>query len=408
MHELNEQQINYILNDIKARSVETEDLQLNLLDHICCIIEAEMPEGNTPEEFYTSIIPRFFKRELKEIETETQLLLTFKHYYAMKKTMINSGAAAVSLFILGSIFKIMHWPGASALLVMGITIISLIFLPLLFILKSKELEGFKEKFILGTGVLLGILFSLSTLFKIQHWPGANRMWIIALGILFLVYIPVYFFTGIRNQETKANTVISSILLITAGGLLFTLTNIRTSRWMQYVSLRAELETEQSYQFIKSLTTDGSMINDTLQKENKFYEITSLCSKIIENIDLIKVNLGSMEEGKFKNDLKSQLEFYSGNYDYPTHYFFTEKGVNPELSALKSDLSKLKKMLSISFPEKNFDVFNTEDRKQFGEPEDDLLSWEKAYFDHVPFETVMRNLTQMQLNLKTTQNFCSGK
>ena len=408
MYELNEEQINFILNDIKARGVETEDLQLNLLDHICCIMEADMPEDKTPEEFYKIIIPRFFKRELKEIETETQLLLTFKHYYAMKKTMINSGAAAVIFFILGSIFKIMHWPGASALLVIGITTISLIFLPLLFIMKSKELESVKDKFILGTAVFLGILFSLSTLFKIQHWPGANRMWIIALGILFLVYIPVYFFSGIRNQETKNNTIISSILLITAGGLLFTLTNLRNSQWIQYVTLRADMETEQSYKFITTLTGEVNATIDSVQREIKFSETALLCSQIIVNIDKIKANLGNMENGIFKNDIKSQFEFYSGNYDYPTHYFFTEKGVNPELTTLKNELIQLEKSLTKSFPGKNFDGLNTFDRKRFDDQEGELITWEQAYFDHVPFEIVMRKLTQLQLNLKVIETFCLSR
>ena len=44
MYALSDQQIDFILNDIKIRGVETEDLQLNLLDHICCIIECELEQ----------------------------------------------------------------------------------------------------------------------------------------------------------------------------------------------------------------------------------------------------------------------------------------------------------------------------------------------------------------------------
>ena len=45
MYNLSEQQIEYILNDIRRNGVEMEDLQLNLLDHICCIIEQNLKEG---------------------------------------------------------------------------------------------------------------------------------------------------------------------------------------------------------------------------------------------------------------------------------------------------------------------------------------------------------------------------
>ena len=39
MYCITEQQIEYILNDIRRNGIETEDLQLNLLDHICCMAE---------------------------------------------------------------------------------------------------------------------------------------------------------------------------------------------------------------------------------------------------------------------------------------------------------------------------------------------------------------------------------
>ena len=42
MYCITEQQITFILNDIKEKGVEMEDLQLNLLDHVCCIIENEL------------------------------------------------------------------------------------------------------------------------------------------------------------------------------------------------------------------------------------------------------------------------------------------------------------------------------------------------------------------------------
>jgi hypothetical protein len=38
MYCINDKQIDYILSDIRARGVEMEDLQYNLLDHICCLI----------------------------------------------------------------------------------------------------------------------------------------------------------------------------------------------------------------------------------------------------------------------------------------------------------------------------------------------------------------------------------
>jgi hypothetical protein len=47
----------------------------------------------------------------------------------MKKAAFISGALFGSLFGLGTLFKIMHWPGAGILLVVGIGLFSFVFVP---------------------------------------------------------------------------------------------------------------------------------------------------------------------------------------------------------------------------------------------------------------------------------------
>ena len=243
MYSLSEEQIDFILRDIKSRGVEMEDLQVSLLDHICCIVESELEPDGDFESFYRKTILRFFKKELREIEEETILLLTFKNYYAMRKTMIITGTASVVGFIAGSFFKIMHWPGANMLLLLGIATASLIFLPLFFILKTRESDSGRDKIVLGIGTFFGMLISISTLFKLLHWPYANVMWITSLGILFFGFLPVYFFSGIRRAETKINTITSSMLILFAGGLLFALTSLRPSKVVVVNSMLAYIQNE---------------------------------------------------------------------------------------------------------------------------------------------------------------------
>ena len=135
MYVLKDEHISFILEDIRRNGIESEELQLDLLDHICCVIETEMLPDKNFDEFYRSIIPRFYKRELKEIQEETDLLLTFKNYYAMKKVMLRSGMFSAITFTIGATLKIMHWPGAS------------LFLQLAILSKNaKDFIKFKEEF----------------------------------------------------------------------------------------------------------------------------------------------------------------------------------------------------------------------------------------------------------------------
>lgn len=244
MYPLSEQQIDFILNDIKTRGVEMEDLQLNLLDHICCVIEEELKPDGDFEQFYRQAIPRFFKKELKEIEEETILLLTFKNYFAMKNVMIKSGFIAAFLLIFGSIFKVMHWPGAGMLLVLGIAVLSLIFLPLVFILKTKDNGTSRDKLVLGVGTLIGCFLCWATLFKVMHWPGGSGiLWFIAIGLSAFILIPVYFFTGIRNPEIRLNTIVTTVMLLGGTGLLFSLVNIQPSSRQSLLKMSAYVQNE---------------------------------------------------------------------------------------------------------------------------------------------------------------------
>jgi glycogen synthase len=82
MYSLREDEIDYILHDIESRGVVLEDLRDDLLDHICCIIERELPEGGDFVKFYEFVLPRFFKKKLAEIQEETDNLIRFKNFGA--------------------------------------------------------------------------------------------------------------------------------------------------------------------------------------------------------------------------------------------------------------------------------------------------------------------------------------
>jgi hypothetical protein len=271
MYHISDQQIDYILNDISARGVEMESLQQHLLDHICCIIENNLEENGDFESFYQKTVETFYKDQLWEIEEETLQLLTFKNYYTMKKVMIVSGTFSAAAMIFGILFKFLHWPGASALIVLGIGVSSLIFLPLLFTLKIKEQQNTKDKIGLGLITMSGILLCLSVLFKVMHWPGANILGVTFIIVLGLLFLPFNFYSGIRNPERKTNTITMSILIIIFCGLWLTL--IRTPQASKilkiddtYTILRQEQILINEINYLKSLKKDSLINTDKLGNE----------------------------------------------------------------------------------------------------------------------------------------------
>ena len=412
MYVLNKSQVDYILDDIRRNGIETEELQFNLLDHICCVVENEMSPDMSFEEVYGNVLPRFFKNHLREIQEETNLLLTFKNYYAMKKVMINSGLFTAVTFIVGSILKLLHLPGGAILLVLAIASMSFVFLPLFFLLKSKEEKVKSAKVILGSGVVFGILFCLSTLFKIMHWPYADVMWFIALGILFFVFLPLFYFTGIRKPETKMNTILASIMILTVGGLLFSLTNLRSNlnKDSAYSAANAYYNTCLDRTEFSNIKKYEQGNTDSVRVKNEALKLE--VDAIIQRIQEVKKGFYAyLTEGEKLSETELSKRF-NGDFDGVAAYFFKQTNMNPEEDQLKSHLPNLKLALKEfkAFVSKNYSndaasILDLEGGSRLYKTGVKNVSWEYLYFNAVPFEIADRNLNQLLLDIRIIESQC---
>lgn len=402
MYQISDKQIDYIFNDISARGVEMESLQQNLVDHVCCIIEQNLEANGDFEDFYQQTIKTFYKDALWEIEEETLLLLTFKNYYTMKKIMIRSGAISAIVMTAGILFKFMHWPGASLLIILGIFISSFIFIPLLFTLKAKEKQNAKDKLILGLATLSGILISLAVLFKVMRWPGANTIGITFVCIMIFVYIPLYFFSGVKNPDTKINTITTSIFLIMGCGLFLTLVNTRP--YIQENSNMISNQTlQESYISISEQVRSTSFTSYNTVAVTQPGDLSKKCNAVCDHIEALKLKLIHETE---QIDVKNVNYFELGkldNYNVPTYALFDYPNVTPvanlELISLKKDLIALNALVNKSFsvPVRLIDLSDKKNLRT-GIAE----SWEIHNFYNTPLGNVLRNLTQLQINIRMIQ------
>lgn len=311
MHKITDQQIDYIISDFAKRGVVLEDLRDNLLDHMCCIIENEMSESDDFYRFYDTVLPRFFKRDLREIQIETENLLRFKNFYTMKKIMNITGILTVVLTLMGSIFKTMHWPGAGVMIVSGGALFSLIFLPLLIAIKFRDDNSLKDKIVFSFGLLLGMGMSAGFLFKIMHWPGANFLMITGTVIFTFCYVPAYFITRIKRPELKFNTIVNSVLMFACGGILFAMFNLKNSKsYDDAVSQNHQVINENTNQLIES-----NLYLYRLQESSSNEDLHLLTDSIIEQADKgvsIIVEEGNNEAIiQVQNDLKGMCKRYNG-------------------------------------------------------------------------------------------------
>lgn len=220
---IKDEHIDFILNDISNRGVVISDLKENILDHVCCIIEKEMPDDADFHAFYEEVIPRFFNNDLKEIQKETDYLLSSRYIDVLTIVLKIAGFSSVVILMLGMYYKLNHLQGTGLLLLIGVVLFSLIFLPVLILLKLKDKDLKTNKLIVIVGFLLAFMASVSCLFKIMQWPWATLLREISTIVFLVLFVPLYYFSTSNYPEKKLTGLINTIIMLVIGLLLFGMT-----------------------------------------------------------------------------------------------------------------------------------------------------------------------------------------
>jgi hypothetical protein len=221
MHELSLQNIDQISRDIGCQEIIFSHLLDDLIDHVCCDVEYEMQSGLDFSEAYRRVRQKIGSRRLKEIQEETLYAVDTK-YRQMKNTMKISGIAGTVLLGFGALFKIQHWPLAGSMATLGAVTLALVFMPSALGVLWKETHSRKRIFLFISAFFAGFFFISGTLFKVQHWPGAGLILILAaiFGILF--FVPALLAYKLKDTEKKHKR---PVYILGAIGVIFYLTGL---------------------------------------------------------------------------------------------------------------------------------------------------------------------------------------
>jgi len=216
MPDLSIQNIERITRDINKQEIIFSHLLEDLIDHICCDVESEMHNGLTFSEAYNRIKQKMEPRRLKEIQEETLYAVDTK-YRIMKNSMKISGITGTILFGFAALFKIQHWPGAGIMMTLGAVILAFIFLPSALGVLWKETRSRNKLFLFLSAFFAGIFFILGTLFKVQHWPMAGTLLNLAALSGILCFLPALMINRFRDQENRSKR---PVYLLGSFGIVF--------------------------------------------------------------------------------------------------------------------------------------------------------------------------------------------
>ena len=328
-------QIKLIRGDIRQSGVEFRELEDDILDHLCCVLE-EQPDTALPfEDSYRETREALFPDGYKEIQQKTSYLLSLK-YGKMKKTMNTLGMAGSLILLIGAVLKILRLPGAAMLLAIGTLILIFGYLAIMMILALKNTDAWIGRFRAISGFIGASLIILGISMRIFHWPSAP---VLAGGFLIfgLIFIPLYLKSIEGEKGLKFNTSSIAILLLMVITMFFSTNAIRVSN--QFTEPLAELTLDLNRTYIQKHQRVQGVISSETEELLSYIEGMKCYL-----LDQVNPQGNNQEMSRYQVMEFSPLidEMMSGKGDHPYDGENLEEllkswkqrmaGVNPELAA----------------------------------------------------------------------------
>lgn len=155
----------------------------------------------------------------------------------MKQKIYTLGLILTSIIFLGALLKINHWPGGGHLLILGIVMLVMIFLPLA-LRNHFRTEGGRKNLLLYivTWLTCFVVFG-GMLFKMMHWPGAAIALLIALPFPYVVFLPVFLVVTSRDKNFSIHNTVAMLFLLAGISISSAMLSLNVSKERMDDSMR---------------------------------------------------------------------------------------------------------------------------------------------------------------------------
>lgn len=324
--------------------------------------------------------------------------LTINQSIIMEKLKAILGATITIILTIGVLFKIMHWPGAGIMIVLSASALSLYIFFAAGILQFKfmsfedKLSIFSSRTKLA-GTSASVLV-IGLLFKIMHWPGAGSMLVIGFSSLIIVSI-LFLYSFFTKKEPIILT--PTLVYITFSMCLLFLGYSSSGvayRTLFKISDTA-INIQDNINTINASNT--SIINEKEHEKNSTiysaaedlnHYINKLKSKLYQNTDALT--------GEIADTISLSQIMAKDNYDIPTLILGLADPLNPKngeytATELKEKINAFNTVIKEN--SSTTKTINTVDYSFYnGKPE----KWESSMFYHYTLAQEILTLNQIQL------------
>lgn len=221
----------------------------------------------------------------------------------MKKILYISGIVAVNLLLFGALMKILHWPGANILLILAIATFVFWFIPASLINHFRSLDKPANPTLHILVFVVCLLDFVGALFKILHWPGANWLMIVGIPAPFILFLPVYLIRFNKQNRKPDGNFFAIMFLFVYIAIISVFLSLQVGKEVIDYGIMTCEKTQVTYANLDALSSDR--VGDAAQ--NKIKKKTDEICKNIDRIkagliELYQGDVGNVVKNNGEIDL----------------------------------------------------------------------------------------------------------
>ncbi len=126
-----DEHIEFIATNFQFYGIKSESLKEDLVDHICSYIENQ--DSDDFNQLYQEALLKFGGyASFQNLQQETNFQKLSQKMIFLNKLQFSLGCVVALLFIISLLFKILHWPYANLILLLGFIVAGFILIPIYF------------------------------------------------------------------------------------------------------------------------------------------------------------------------------------------------------------------------------------------------------------------------------------
>ena len=314
----------------------------------------------------------------------------------MKNKIYILGLLSSIFIISGGILKINHLAGAGICLTLGILFLCIVFMPIAVISANKD-EG-KKRTLLYLAIYLTIVTDFSGgLFKIMHWPGAGILMIIGVLSPVFIFLSVYLYYHYREREESSINFLYIMFLLVYLSVMSSLLALNVSKEILDQALISEkLINMNEYRDLKS-----KLHNEKTDKIAELNNRTDQILKEIKNLKKELALWGNDDNKaaiNINHDVNLFLITNKDSRDASGTILFGKKeaeNLKAKIEEYRNYLISFSKSEKITSDIMFTDILKTSD---YQIDDENKISWETCQFEGYPLVMNLKDLTLIESNI----------